>query len=58
MLIALRLVALVGLGAVAFCAICWLFTRKQVWLRRALAALKLSVALALVFFAVVIVERL
>ena len=40
------------------CALAWLVTRDRVWLGRALLALKISVAVALVFFGVVIVERL
>jgi hypothetical protein len=58
MLIALRIVALLGFGSVAACAVAWLFTRERVWLQRAWLALKISVALAIFFFAVVIVERL
>ena len=58
MIAALRIVALLGLGAVGFCALAWLLTRDRVWLRRALLALKISVAVAIVFFGVVIVERL
>lgn len=58
MMIALRIVALLGFGAVGLCALAWLVTRDRAWLRRGLLALKLSVGLAIVFFAVVIVERL
>jgi hypothetical protein len=58
MLIALRLVALLGFGSVAACAIAWLLTRNGVWLRRGLLALKISVGLAIVFFGGVIIERL
>lgn len=54
----LRLVALLGLGATGMCAIAWLLTRDRAWLRRALLALKISIGLAIVFFGVVIVERL
>jgi len=58
MMIMLRIVALLGFGATAFCALAWLFTRDRVWFGRALRALKISVGLAFVFFAVVIIERL
>ena len=58
MMIVLRLVALLGLGAVAGCAMAWLFTREPRWLRRALRALQVTVIIAVVFFGVVIVERL
>jgi hypothetical protein len=58
MLIALRIVALLGLGSVAACAIAWLLTRERVWLQRALLALKIAVGLAIFFFVVVIAERL
>jgi len=58
MMVALRILALVGFGAVALCALAWLLTRDRVWLRRGLLALKLTVGLAIVFFGIVIVERL
>jgi hypothetical protein len=58
MIALLRIVALIGFGSVGLCALAWLFTRDRVWLRRGLLALKVSVALAVVFFGVVILERL
>ena len=58
MMIALRLVALLGLGAVAGCTLAWLFTRERRWLQRGLRALQITLAIAVVFFAIVIVERL
>jgi hypothetical protein len=58
MIALLRIVALLGLGSVGLCALAWLVTRDRVWLGRALLALKISVAVALVFFGVVIFERL
>jgi hypothetical protein len=47
-----------GLGSVGACAIAWLYTREPVWLRRMLLAFGVSAAVALVFFAGVIIERL
>lgn len=58
MMAILRIVALLGLGSVGLCAVAWLYTREPVWLRRMLLAFGVSAAVALVFFAVVIVERL
>jgi hypothetical protein len=58
MIALLRVVALLGLGSVGFCALAWLFTRDRAWLRRGLLALKVSVAVAVVFFGVVILERM
>lgn len=58
MMIMLRIVAVLGFGATAFCALAWLVTRDRVWFGRALLALKISVGLAFVFFAGVFIERL
>src|SRR5690606_5485866 len=58
MMAVLRLVALLGLGTVAGCALAWLYTREPHWLLRARRALQVTIVVAFVFFAVVIVERL
>lgn len=58
MMAALRLVALLGFGAVTLCVLAWFATRERYWLGRAMLALKISVGLAVVFFAGVIGERL
>lgn len=58
MMAVLRLVALLGLGTVAGCALAWIFTRERQWLLRARRALQVTIVVAFVFFAVVIVERL
>ena len=58
MMAVLRIVALIGLGAVAVCAIAWLRTRERVWLTRAVRMLFVSLGSALFFFVVLIIERL
>ena len=57
MMAVLRLVALLGLGTVAGCALAWIFTRERQWLLRARRALQVTIVVAFGFFAVVIVER-
>ncbi|MFA7665276.1 MAG: hypothetical protein WCY32_04085 [Burkholderiaceae bacterium] len=57
MMVILRLVALLGLGSVGFCAVAWLLTRQRLWLDRALLALKITVALAVLFFIGMFIER-
>ncbi|MFP5406410.1 MAG: hypothetical protein ACLGHY_08765 [Gammaproteobacteria bacterium] len=58
MMALLRLVALLGLGAVSACVIAWFFTRERRWLGRAMLAFKITLAVAVLFFAGVIGERL
>lgn len=58
MMAVLRIVALLGLGAVAGCTLAWLMTRDPVWLRRARLSLLVTIVLAVVFFTVLIIERL
>jgi hypothetical protein len=58
MMAVLRIVALIGLGAVAACAIAWLRTRDRIWLTRALRMLFVTLGSALLFFVVLVVERL
>jgi hypothetical protein len=58
MMAVLRIVALLGLGAVAGCALAWLLTREPVWLKRARLSLIVTIGLAVVFFTVLILERL
>jgi len=54
----LRAVAvLLGLGVIGSAAI-WVLTRERKWLDRSLLMLKVFVATGLVFFGVLIVERL
>jgi hypothetical protein len=54
----LRAVAvLLGLGVVG-CAAAWVLTRERKWLDRALLMLKIFVGTGLLFFGVLIVERL
>jgi hypothetical protein len=58
MMAVLRLVALLGFGAVSACVLAWFLTRERRWLGRAMLAFKISLGLAVVFFAGVIGERL
>lgn len=53
----LRIVAiLIGLGA-AVCAAAWVFTGDRAWLGRSFLLLKVGVAVGLVFFGVLLLER-
>lgn len=58
MMAVLRIVALLGLGSVAGCALAWLVTREPKWLRRARLSFLVTIGLAIVFFTVLILERL
>ncbi len=54
----LRVVAILfGLG-IAGCAVAWILTRERRWLDRSLRLLTIAVITGLVFFAVLLWERL
>lgn len=54
----LRIVALlIGLGVVG-CALAWIVTRERRWLDRALRLLTIGVITGLLFFGVLLLERI
>ncbi len=57
-MILLRVLVVVLLAAVAWCALGYLFTRDRRYLRLALRVLWVGLVAALVFFAVMFVQRL
>ena len=57
-MLALRFLVIIAVAAVAVCAAGYLITGQRRYLRWAVNVLKLSAAGALVFFAVLMLERL
>jgi hypothetical protein len=57
-MLALRVLLIVAAAAVAVCVGGYLLSGDRRWLSRALKSLALSAAAALIFFAVLIAERL
>ena len=58
MMIVLRVLVVVLLAAVAYCALGYLFTRDRRFLRLALRVLAVGAVASLIFFGVLILERL
>jgi hypothetical protein len=57
-MIALRVLLIAAAVAVAVCVAGYLLSGDRRWLRRALGSLGVSAAAALIFFAILIAERL